>query len=145
MHVDSFDIYVFQTSTGARSPFPRGFLGLSVTFEEALQTASVLRRDHHSCLVLHTNYRTPKIDEYQGHRIAEHVAQKLIATKYPDVHNFGPLVPRSLHPAYWAFGRFSPQLDAEGAGIYVNIDKVDGHVWEYDELYRLMHAQGLAQ
>lgn len=160
-----FDIYLYQRClrppdlhdlvdqiSAARDPLllarlqerrPSAFLGLDLP-EEA---AHALRRRIKQCgaraHVAPSAYREPKVSIEEARAIAERAIAQRRESRYP-TYTFGEVTYGGEGPWWWIFGAGSEQLQAEGwipGAIIEYVDKLDGHLWQNEEMERMVRAQ----
>lgn len=130
-----------------RHPPKPGFLGL--TLEEA-QARELLRRlvaVRAQGEILPVAYRSPNITREQAQQIAEQELRRICQQDFPTYH-FEPAYLRQEGPRWWVFHTVSKQLSEQlqkEQGVtwgtigpsWVYVDKVDGHIWPYEEIRAL--------
>ena len=81
-----------------------------------------------------------KINFFQAQDIAAEELRRVIANSSRLFrYKFDELFLRREEPSFWTFGMASPQLMDEGfapGAIFVSVDKLDGHVWNDEEVTR---------
>ena len=116
-----------------------GFLGLDLPHELAQTLMQRLTSQRASGYALPTTYRqSPKISIEQATPIAQHYLAEVAAKRHPG-SPFGPArFLRSDPVCCWTFAAGSEALAEQGhMGLYVSIDKLDGHVWRAEEFEQL--------
>jgi len=90
-------------------------------------------------------YNTPRIPCEQAREIAIPAIEKLHQERYP-THTLRPLFSFGEGVLCWTFGAASEQLQEEGiipGVLFAYIDKLDGHVWAWEELEQFEREHGL--
>lgn len=120
----------------ALSPPRPGFLGLDLLEQMAIKLLLRLMIDGAVGQIVPAAYREPRISQEQARVLAEPAITELHAIRYPE-HELGEIYYRGDWPEAWVFGAFlEPTLEREGAGPYVGVDKVDGHIWTAEDFAR---------
>lgn len=117
-------------------PTHLGFLRLDLEREHAETLLRCLQTTGARGSVIKAVYRQPKIVLSEAQLLAEKALQPLQATYYP-TYQFESPVLYMEYPMYWTFISVSEQLMQEGhipGGILVDVDKIDGHIWQEDEV-----------
>jgi hypothetical protein len=127
------------------SPFP-GFLELSLEKEVVLQLARALKSSGKLGLYLLEGYRTPTISEAFALEVGERERAKLIAES-PELTFYPPRVnPRKL--IWWEVTIGCKEWSDAGVlpgAIILWVDKLDGHVWDDQEMDEFLRDQPLTR
>ena len=120
-------------------PQAPGFLGLDLP--TALAQALLTRALAAGAMgqIVPAAYRQPRITQQAALVIAERDAPTRATTAFPG-YSFNPVRYWREGPRWWIFGMISDALVDQGhvpGGVIVYVDKVDGHIWQPDELAQL--------
>ncbi|GCE23119.1 hypothetical protein KDK_69190 [Dictyobacter kobayashii] len=120
------------------------FLGLALSYELAGQLAQRLQEAGAQANRIPIEYREPRIRLQEAHVLAEQEIMDLHEKAVPH-DTLGPVeLSEWQWTPYWVFEARSPELIAKGhipGRLFAHIDKLDGHVWTFDEMY-LFIGQG---
>lgn len=113
----------------------RGFLGLDLQKSQARKLLQRIQEAHGEAIIADTAYRQPAISQAEALGLAlDAVFDRRDA--YFSTYHFHPIAFHSEKAMTWTFFSASDQLMAEGhipGGIFVDIDKIDGHIWQPEE------------
>lgn len=121
-----------------RSPGP-GFLGLGADQATARALLARLRAAGAHGEVIDAAYRQPRLTRDAARAIAERALPPHAAASFPG-YPFNPVTLRREEPRWYLFSMISPRLVSEfhvPGGVLAYIDKLDGHVWNNDEIRAL--------
>jgi hypothetical protein len=112
-----------------------GFLGIDATLEVAHVILGHIESAGGRGLIVPSRYRQPTITVSEAFPIAQHAVLEKISSLYPNV-GFGPVKFLRIEAMFFVFGASSEELaerDIVPGAVFASVDKVDGHVWGYDE------------
>jgi hypothetical protein len=125
-----------------RSPGP-GFLGLDLPADAArVLLGRLMRAEAHGELVP-AAYRRPRIDILAGQSTAERALIAQAGREFPG-YTFRPVRYWREGPRWWVFGMIADALVDQGhvpGGVLAYVDKLDGHIWQPDELQLLLDTR----
>lgn len=122
-----------------RHPPRPGFLGLSLPQAQAHELSRRLAIVRAQGEILPVAYRSPKVTRQQAQQIAERELYRVCQRDYPG-YTFEPVRPWKEEVRTWVFYTASKQMQEEqGVGFgtggpMVSVDKVDGHIWQNEEI-----------
>lgn len=126
-----------------RSEEPPGFLGLDLPQDLARALYQRLAAARARGEVLPSAYRQPRVSQEEARPIAEQAIQHLQAASFSG-YAFEPVCFHQEAPRWWSFVAGSEQLQEEGyipGALFACVDKLDGHVWEDDEMLDLEESR----
>lgn len=131
---------IFQQKLLTPSPRRPGFLGLDLPEPLAKALFQRLKSTRAVGLWLLSAYRQPRISKDQAASLAEQAIPELSAKhyqRYPG-DTLGPVHFAGEQPERWVFKATSERLSKiEGGGLWVSVDKLDGHIWTREDFERL--------
>jgi hypothetical protein len=126
----------FQQKLLIPSPSRPGFLGLDLPEPLAKALFQRLKSTRAAGYWLLSAYREPRISKDLAALFAEQALSELSIEHYqqhPD-DTLGPLFFVGEKPEFWVFKAPSEKFrDREGSGIWISIDKIDGHIWTRED------------
>lgn len=125
-----------------RSPGP-GFLRLDLPEDAARVLLGRLMRAEARGELVPAAYRRPHINTQAGQSIAERTLTAQASREFPG-YTFRPVRYWREGPRWWVFGMIADALVDQGhvpGGVLAYVDKLDGHIWQPDELQRLFDAR----
>ncbi len=128
----------FQSRVLEKSCSP-GVLGLELSEDLIKRLLERFKRAGAEGYYFSTHYYRPRISIEQAMVIAKEAIEKKRLQIVP-TDTLGPLFKFGDEPLYWTFGSVSEQLMKEGqlpGVLFASIDKLDGHIWEFEEKFRL--------
>jgi hypothetical protein len=117
-----------------------GFLGLDLPFYDALALLGRLRTRGAVGHLTPVVYRQPRVSIDEALLLAQPVLIQREATAFTG-YQFGPVTLWREEARWWVIGAVSEQLLNEGhipGGVSTVIDKLDGHIWTFEEIEALM-------
>jgi hypothetical protein len=115
-----------------------GFLGFNLAAADALMLFDRLTSTGARGLVLPSSYRQSKVTIDMARSIAEQAILQKQAEKCPNVNIDVPqFLPAHSTPMWWTFGSKVEEWIQQGLApgmIFASVDKIDGHIWEADDM-----------
>jgi|GEM_PF-2489922 hypothetical protein len=163
----AYDIYLYCRSTGLhalkriaiayhslmtptvqykmRQEHP-GFLGLNISEALAKTLLARLRETGADGEVIAAAYHEPLISVDEAAVFAERYIERRRQERFP-AYDFEPARHwrQGDRPRWWGFFAPSPKLQDEGhipGAIFASVDKLDGHIWTYEEQEQLARELG---
>lgn len=122
---------------------PGGFLGLDLPETTARVLLDRLEQAKARGHIVPSDYRKPKITVEAAQPIAERAMAELHATRYPTC-TLGTTHYLRESPWWWTFAADCKELQEAGyipGALFASIDKLDGHIWQPEEIERLFEGQ----
>lgn len=120
------------------------FLGLDLGRTTAAALLERLRNVGARGVFVPSIYRRPTLSEEQARSIAETHITDTLNRNYP-AHTLEPVHLLREHAMWWTFGasvvEWVQQARIPGS-LFAVVDKLDGHVWQTDELEQFWKVQG---
>lgn len=116
-----------------------GFLGLNLPDPLARALLARLAQSGAAGQVVPAAYRLPRVSQQAAQAIAARDLPPRAAAAFPG-YSFNPVRYWREGPRWWIFGIISDALVDQGyvpGGIIAYVDKLDGHIWQQDELAQL--------
>jgi hypothetical protein len=120
-----------------------GFLGLNLSRSTARAVLQRLKQARACGVRLASAYREPKITREQATPIAEQAMAELLQRERYRSLTFEPLVFQRRDATCWIFCAPCPEWlesDRVPGVLHVSVDRLDGHVWQYEEFEELHDA-----
>lgn len=120
-----------------------GFLRLDLSAGAARALLDRLMRAEARGEMVPAAYRHPRFDIPAGQSIAERALTAQAGREFPG-YTFRPVRYWREGPRWWVFGMIADALVDQGhvpGGVLAYVDKLDGHIWQPDELQRLFDVR----
>ncbi|HTK05721.1 MAG TPA: hypothetical protein VL485_01010 [Ktedonobacteraceae bacterium] len=126
----------------SRSCVP-GALGLELSKEMARRLLERFIAAGSEGYYFPASYHHPPLSSEEALSIATDAIEKE-HSMYDPTDTIGPVFFHDDYPCYWEFGAHSERMTKEGRvpnGHFVLVDKLDGHLWQNEELTRLVKGE----